>query len=202
MCDFFRKILVNNSFMGLFCQVVPITCFVGIVYVIIRCVQIKKKGMGFSWSREISRTLFVCYLTGLINLVLVPRNLWLMIWFYLFNGYSGGEIGSLFTFEFNLASTLLKWLIGELTIGRWVLKMFAGNLLMFVPMGFFLPLVSEKVNKRNILKIAVAIPIVIEVIQPIVGRSFDVDDLLLNFTGIIIGYFVAVGVKTLAIKHR
>lgn len=35
-------------------------------------------------------------------------------------------------------------------------------------------------------------------IQPIVGRSFDVDDLILNFAGIVVGYFLAVGIKTLA----
>ena len=76
--------------------------------------------------------------------------------------------------------------------------MLAGNFLMFVPMGFFLPFVLEKVNKQSILKISVIIPIAVEVIQLIVGRSFDVDDLILNFAGIIVGYFIAVAVKALA----
>ena len=71
------------------------------------------------------------------------------------------------------------------------------NFLMFVPFGFFLPFVSEKVNYRSIWKIAVIVPIVVEVIQLIVGRSFDVDDLILNFAGITAGYFVAVGIKSL-----
>ena len=80
--------------------------------------------------------------------------------------------------------------------------MLTGNFLMFVPMGFFLPFVSEKINIRSILKISVAIPILVEVVQPIVGRSFDVDDLILNFVGIMAGYFIAVGIKTLVRKKK
>ncbi|MFR2023977.1 MAG: VanZ family protein [Clostridia bacterium] len=38
--------------------------------------------------------------------------------------------------------------------------------------------------------------------QPVVGRSFDVDDLILNFAGIIVGYFVAIGTKSLKRKSK
>lgn len=69
-------------------------------------------------------------------------------------------------------------------------------------MSIFLPFVSEKINIRSILKISVAIPILVEVVQPIVGRSFDVDDLILNFVGIMAGYFIAVGIKTLVRKKK
>lgn len=72
------------------------------------------------------------------------------------------------------------------------------NFLMFIPFGFFLLFISKKINNRSIWRIAVIVPIVVEVIQPIVGRSFDVDDLILNFAGFVVGYFLAVGIKTLA----
>ena len=65
------------------------------------------------------------------------------------------------------------------------------NFLMFVPFGFFLPFVSDKVNGKNIFLIAVAVPAAIEIIQPVIGRSFDTDDLILNFTGIVAGFFIA-----------
>ena len=45
-------------------------------------------------------------------------------------------------------------------------------------------------------------PVVIEIIQPIMGRSFDVDDLILNFIGINAGYLIAVGIKNLSCKRR
>ena len=36
--------------------------------------------------------------------------------------------------------------------------------------------------------IAILITLSIEILQPIVGRSFDIDDIIMNFIGSIIGY--------------
>lgn len=189
--------MISGSVFGLFLQVVPITCLVGLVYVVYRYVRIKKNGVTVQWGAEIMRWLFVFYLTGLVNLILVPANLWTIIWAKIFIGYSHGEL-AFFSGEFNLIPIFFKLITGELTIGRWVLKMLIYNFLMFIPFGFFLPFISKKINNRSIWKIAVIVPIIVEVIQPIVERSFDVDDLILNFAGIVVGYFLAVGIKTLA----
>lgn len=191
------SLLNSGSVLSLFLQVIPITLLVGVIYAVYRCVRIKNHGNTVSWGTEILRWLFVCYLTGLINLILVPANLWMCIWANVFVGYSHSEI-VFFSGDFNLVPTVIKLITGELTIGRWVLKMLVYNFLMFVPFGFFLPFVSEKNNNRSIWKVAVIVPIIVEVIQPVVGRSFDVDDLILNFAGIIVGYFVAFGIKNIS----
>ena len=191
------SLLNSGSVLSLFLQVIPITLLVGVIYAVYRCVRIKKRRNTVSWGTEIMRWLFVCYLTGLINLILVPANLWMCIWANVFVGYSHSEI-VFFSGDFNLVPTVIKLITGELTIGRWVLKMLVYNFLMFVPFGFFLPFVFEKINNRSIWKIAVIVPIVVEVIQPVVGRSFDVDDLILNFAGIIVGYFIALGIKNIS----
>jgi glycopeptide antibiotics resistance protein len=193
------SLLNSGSVLSLFLQVIPITLLVGVIYAVCRCIRIKKRGSTVSWGTEIMRWLFVCYLMGLINLILVPANLWMLIWENVFVGYSHSEL-VFFTGDFNLVPTVFKLIAGELTIGRWVLKMLIYNFLMFVPFGFFLPFVSEKINNRSIWKAAVIVPIVVEVIQPVVGRSFDVDDLILNFAGIIVGYFVAMGTQSLKRK--
>ena len=189
------NIMNSGSVFSLFLQVVPITLLVGAAYAIYRYIRMKKHRETICWGKEIMRWLFVCYLTGLVNLILVPTNLWMFIWANICIGYSHSEL-SFFSGEFNLVPTVFKLITGELTIGRWVLKMLIYNFIMFVPFGFFLPFVSEKISHRNIWKIAVIVPIVLEVIQPIVGRSFDVDDLILNFAGIVIGYFIAAIIKT------
>lgn len=195
------SIMNSGSVFSLFLQVVPITLLVGVVYAIYRCIRIRKQERTVCWVKEIMRWLFACYLTGLVNLILVPANLWMYIWATICVGYSHSEI-AFFSGEFNLVPTVFKLMTGELTIGRWVLKMLVYNFLMFVPFGFFLPLVSEKVNNRNIWKIAVLVPVAVEVIQPIVGRSFDVDDLILNFAGIVVGYFIAQCIKGMKDKLR
>lgn len=96
MFDGLYAVVMSGSLIGIFLQVVPITFLVGLVYAIYRLVKIRKRELSVSWGAEIMRWLFVCYLTGLINLVLVPRNFWTYIWFYLYNGYSGGELDPYF----------------------------------------------------------------------------------------------------------
>ncbi len=191
--------MVSGSVFGLFLQVVPITCLSGLIYAVFRFVFIKKRRAPVKWGAEIMRWFFVCYITGLVNLILVPSNLWTYIWANIFVGYSHNEI-TFFSGEFNFVPALFKWLSGDLTVGRWVLEMLVYNFFMFVPFGFFLPFVSEKVSKRNIWKIAVIVPTAVEVMQPVVGRSFDIDDIIFNFIGIIAGYLIAIFVKALLKK--
>ena len=159
-----------------------------------------KKKISVGKGREIMRLLFVCYLTGLINLTLTPRNLWLNIWAFICTGHGGSRI-ELFGGSFNLIPVIFKIISGEMTAGSRVRTMLTGNLLMFVPMGFFLPFVSEKISEKNILKVAAIIPAAVEIVQPAVGRSFDVDDLILNFAGIVIGFAFSAAVKTI-LKER
>ena len=59
---------------------------------------------------------------------------------------------------------------------------------MLVPMGVLLPLVFPRLRDRRMGAAATVIPLVIELMQPIVGRSFDTDDLIANFLGILVGW--------------
>ena len=59
-----------------------------------------------------------------------------------------------------------------------------GNTLLFMPWGFFLPLLWQRF--RRILPMAamcLALTCVIEFTQLFIGRTVDVDDLILNFLG-------------------
>ena len=137
-----------------FLNVVPITIIVGIIYVIYRIIKIKKNKLSVNYFYEIVKFIFVCYLTGLINLVLVPSNLWSHFWFYVKNGYSTGDSLGWFSGSFNFVPSLYKYLIkGELSIGTWIRDMLIGNMLMFIPMGIMLPLVFKNINKKNIFVI-------------------------------------------------
>lgn len=161
------SLLNSGSVLSLFLQVIPITLLAGVIYAVYRCVRIKKHGNTVNWGTEIMRWLFVCYLTGLVNLILVPANLWMLIWANIFVGYSHSEL-AFFSGDFNLVPTVFKLIMGELTIGRWVLKMLIYNFLMFVPFGFFMSFVSEKINNRSIWKAAVIVSIVVEVMRSVV----------------------------------
>ncbi|MCC8120728.1 MAG: VanZ family protein, partial [Oscillospiraceae bacterium] len=89
---------------------------------------------------------------------------------------------------------------GEWMPGSWTVEMLIGNLLMLVPTGILLPLAFPRLRGWALLLFTVAIPVAIELLQPLVGRSFDVDDVISNFLGMGIGCLVAVGIRGLAVR--
>jgi len=75
-----------------------------------------------------------------------------------------------------------------------------GNILIFIPFGYF---ISRYIKPKRILPIiinSVITSITVELVQLNIGRSFDIDDILLNLVGAIVGYFLYVGVS--AILHH
>lgn len=192
-----REIFTGNSVINQFIQVIPITLIVGILYIIFRFLKLKKNNSDINYKREILYLIFICYIVGLFNLVLVPINFWDIIWYNIFYNFNENPFAGIFDFSYNFIPTIYKIIIGEYTLDSWAKSMIVGNFLMFIPMGILLSLCFENVNKKNIFKYAVLIPLAIEVLQLVVGRSFDIDDLLMNFLGIVIGYFIVELVKKL-----
>lgn len=72
------------------------------------------------------------------------------------------------------------------------LQLIIFNMLMFAPLGFLLPFLSQKGEKfRFTCLVSFLVTFLIEVLQLITGRGiFELDDLLHNFVGSIFGYFV------------
>ena len=190
------NLIMSGTVLGSFIQVLPVSILASFLYVVIRYIKIKNGNMKANLSKEIIRTIFVCYLTGLISLVLVPFNFWSVVWGYIYNGYSVNSI-SFLNGSFNLIPSVFKLTAGELELGSWVKTMLAGNVLMFVPFGLLLPLAFDRINKHVMLGLTVVIPLFVEIVQILVGRSFDTDDLICNFIGIIAGYLIYLCVATL-----
>lgn len=72
------------------------------------------------------------------------------------------------------------------------LTMIFFNVLLFLPMGILLPEIFRKMNSwRNMLTAAVLIPVGVEVTQMLfAGRLADIDDVIANFLGCMLGYVV------------
>lgn len=72
-------------------------------------------------------------------------------------------------------------------------KNIVGNLLIFVPFGLFVSCYIKKKRLGVVAVLSLVSSVTIELAQRlIVGRVFDVDDIILNVTGGIIGYFLYV----------
>ncbi len=189
-----RMLMGSGSVLGYFLQTLPIACLAGIVYLAIRVSVLKKRKSQIKWLTEILRLMFVCYLTGLISLVILPANFCLFVYDGIFLGW-WEELGHVFQIgDANFVPSVIKWLNGELSIGSWVKTMLIGNILMFIPLGFFIPLVTGIKSYKKMILIAVAVPVFCETLQVFFGRNFDVDDLIGNFIGIVIGSAVSFGI--------
>ena len=73
-----------------------------------------------------------------------------------------------------------------------VIKNIVGNLLLFVPMGAFLPFAFDKMKTLwRAVSVMLIIILSVELVQIVlVIGSFDVDDLLLNLLGGLLGYLI------------
>lgn len=80
--------------------------------------------------------------------------------------------------------------------GPWILTLairnIGGNFILFFPMGMFLPCLFPKTQKfRRTLLISFCTILCVELIQLLLRRGiFDVDDLILNISGWLIGFAV------------
>lgn len=67
------------------------------------------------------------------------------------------------------------------------------NIVLFVPLGFFLPVVFHTMRKFYRISIAVfTVTFSVEFLQYFIGRAADIDDVLLNVLGGMIGYLIYV----------
>lgn len=75
-----------------------------------------------------------------------------------------------------------------------------GNILVFVPFGFF---ISRYINAKRVGPVlidALITSLTVELVQLQIGRSFDIDDILLNISGAVIGFLLYIAL--VAIKEH
>ena len=69
-------------------------------------------------------------------------------------------------------------------------KNIIGNILLLMPYGFFASYYLKLEKKRSALALIFIVSLSIEIVQLIIGRCFDVDDILLNMIGGMAGFFI------------
>lgn len=75
-----------------------------------------------------------------------------------------------------------------------------GNIALFVPFGYFVSDYLKAKRIPHILVVSILISLTAELIQFKIGRAFDIDDIILNVIGSIIGFMVYISIR--AIKNH
>lgn len=75
-----------------------------------------------------------------------------------------------------------------------------GNIVIFIPFGYFVSSYVKAKNISPIFVIALITSLTVELVQLRIGRAFDIDDILLNVVGAIIGFLLYIAIT--AIKRH
>lgn len=169
-----------DTYVGYFLQALPFALVVGAIFGFIKYRTDKKT----PFSRKLFSCAFVCYITGLVCLV-VGLDLMHIFWYNLFYPWNSSTTVNWLGGEFDFALDFINNISGE-TIG---------NFLMFLPFGILYPLSQKETTWRKCVIRGLIAVAVIEILQPIFGRAFDMNDVILNSLGIVVSTSIFMGIK-------
>ena len=176
-----------DTYPGYFLQALPFALIVGAVYGMIRF----RKDREPPVSRKLFSCAFVCYITGLACLV-VGLDLMGIAWYQLLYSMDPGRTIDWFGGVFDFVPDFFNHISGE-TIG---------NFLMFLPFGILYPLSQKEPTWEKCVMRGLACVIAVEVLQPVFGRAFDMNDVILNSLGIVVSITVLMGVKKTGVAEH
>ena len=127
--------------------------------------------------------------------------------YFLFFAEATGRTFSERSYQYNLIPfhEIRRFLIYRRQLGAAAVALnLVGNVLAFVPFGAFLPLLVKRVRSlgKTVL-LGFEFSLLVEILQLFskVG-SFDVDDILLNTTGVLIGYLLFDRIRAMHLHNR
>ena len=130
--------------------------------------------------REVCLLCLFLFSGGMAALTLLPDPTWFWSWMH---GYWTPLFGA-WALPVRYRVNLLPFSQGDSLVNL------LGNLVMFMPFGLSLPLLWRGWNGRRVLLADLAITGAIECWQLLIGRFFDVDDILLNTLGVLCGFWL------------
>lgn len=162
---------LNKTILNIWPQ---LTIFI-VVLIAVRIVAIRNSSKKFCFHEEFLNLMFIIYILLLFELLTGTEN-------------SSGSGFNIVPF-----SEIFRYEVGSSMFIYYVL----GNILLFVPFGYF---VSRYVNAKKmgqIFVVSFVASFTIELLQLQLGRTFDVDDIILNVVGGIIGYFFYIALNAI-----
>ncbi len=146
-----------------------------VVFAVVRIAALRSSNERFVFYKEFSNLLFIVYILLLFELLTEAE-------LNKVRGYNLVPFTEIFRYEIGSEAFLMN---------------VVGNIVIFIPFGY---LISTYIKPKRILPILVVSVIssaTVEFVQLCVGRSFDVDDIILNSLGAIIGFLIYVALNAI-----
>ena len=161
-----RKVF-RETILNIFEDIWPMLFIFSVIIVSLRLVYLIKNKEKFIFYQEMLMLGFIIYITALFRVVTFQDVSWSSSNFIPFE--------EMFRYEFG---TQLFY------------KNVVGNMLMFIPYGFFISYFLKIKKPWLILLLTTLVSITIEVTQLLIGRVFDIDDIMLNIVGGLLGFII------------
>lgn len=159
--------------------------------------QLRGRGLTSPLRREAVLLLYVLFCAGLCALTLFPYGFWgeclRVLW-------EPGYTPNIYYPTLEQSFQTLRQLPSSITPfreilrvnhgGPWLRFVFWGNIGMFAPIGFCLPLLWRRKRWYHAVILGLLVSMGIEFIQVFSGRVSDVDDVMLNTAGTIFGFIL------------
>lgn len=158
---------IRNMITGVLPDVWPVIIIITVISCSLRIGYLIKNKADFCFYKELFTLVFILYVMCLFEVVTLQDNNYGLSNFIPFKEIFRYQIGS-----------------------RLFIKNIVGNILLFLPYGYF---ASYYLNNKKLWPTALLTIIVsftIETVQLKIGRTFDVDDIILNTCGGTIGGFI------------
>ena len=159
--------MLQETILNIFENSWPMIFIFSMIVISMRITDIVKNDRKVVFYKEILGLLFIVYILCLFHVVTFQDVTWSSSNFIPFK-------------------EMLRYRFASSLFFRNVL----GNMLMFIPFGFFVSYFLKLKKPYSILLLSLLISSTIETTQLLIGRVFDVDDIILNVVGGVVGFAV------------
>ena len=168
---------MRNIITGYFNDVWPIIIIITVISCSLRIAYLIKNNQKFCFYKELFMLIFILYVMCLFEVVTLQD--------------SNYGLSNLIPFK-----EIFRYEFGS----KLFIKNIVGNILLFLPYGYFASdyLKSKKIYLPAFLTFIVSITI--ELVQLKIGRTFDIDDVILNTLGGISGYLLYILIEKIKNK--
>lgn len=171
--------MIKNVFFDVMPDIWPMIIIITVIASSLRITYLITKHKKFQLHKELIYLIFIVYILCLFHVVT-------------FQDVNYGQSNfvpfkEIFRYEFGSAKFI---------------KNILGNILLFAPYGFLASYLLKN-NKFSVITIlTIIVSLTIETVQYYIGRVFDIDDIILNLLGGIIGFLIYIAIDAIRNKVK
>ena len=162
----------------------PLIILIRIVYLSVA--KAKKHGQKANWYHEVGLCLFFMFIVGVASQTIIPKLEFGNTASSIVNENLSGEINFIPGMVF--ADVYKECFINHYPL-FFVINVL-GNICLFIPVGFGLPLLWNRISFKKTLLVGLAASVFIELCQLPQARGTDIDDIWINTIGALLGYAI------------